>query len=111
MKNDVLDDAWLKNELTDDYIDDGDFSFTVVEKIAQHESNNKRYLYTISAIIVGIMSYLFIPELMILLTNSPVYSSANSQDITSLTSVELMGIFVVMLVFILIWSFEDLDLI
>ena len=111
MKNDFLDDDWLKETLSDDYIHDDDFSFSVVKKIQVNERKSKRNFYTILAVMIGVISVLFIPDLLMVFSQGPTSLSllgpVNEQNM----QMEFMGLGVIFLSFILIWSFEDSDLI
>ena len=115
MKNDFLDDDWLKEELSDEYIHDDDFSFSVVKKIQLHERQSKRNFYIMLAVMIGVISFLFIPELMVMSAQGSgsflLVDSLVEQQKLSFTLMELMGLGVIFLSFILIWSFEDFDLI
>lgn len=114
MENDFLDDDWLKEELSDEYIHDDDFSFSVVKKIQLNESTQKRYFYIILTAMVAITSLLFIPGLMMIYGETPTSLSligSTPQQQSSFRQVELIGLGVILLSFILIWSFEDFDLI
>jgi len=122
MKNDFLDDDWLKEELSDDYIDDDDFSLSVMKKVRHNEgvseSKNKRNFYLMLTAMVGIIGFLFIPDLMTLSLESAegaglfsLFDAANEQQKSSFMLIEFIGLAVVCLSFILIWSCEDFDLI
>jgi hypothetical protein len=127
MKNDFLDDDWLKEELLDEYIhdDDDDFSFSVLKKIQQreseNESKNKRNFYLMLTAMVAIISFLFIPDLMTLSLESAgsaegaglfsLLDSVNEQQKPPFMPMEFIGLAVICLSFILVWSFEDFDLI
>tara|TARA_B100000809_G_C14641968_1_gene352594 strand:+ start:73 stop:420 length:348 start_codon:yes stop_codon:yes gene_type:complete len=115
MKNNFLDDDWLKEELSDEYIHDDDFSFSVVKKIQLNESQSKKNFYIILTAIIAITSFLFIPDLMIMSLQGSgsflLLGSVNEQQKLSFTLMEFMGLGVIFLSFILIWSFEDFDLI
>ena len=111
MKNDFLDDDWLKEALSDEYIHDDDFSFSVVKKIQLNERQSKRNFYTILAVMIGVISVLFIPDLLMIFSQGPtslsLFGPVNEQEMP----MEFMGLGVIFLSFILIWSFEDFDLI
>jgi hypothetical protein len=113
MKNDFLDDDWLKEELSDEYIHNDDFSFSVVKKIQLHESQSKRNFYVILTFMIGVISFLFIPELMVMSVegSSSLLGAVNEQKTLPFMQMEFIGIGVIFLSFILIWSFEDFDLI
>jgi len=128
MKNDFLDDDWLKEALSDDYIHDDDFSLSVMKKVRHNEgkseSKNKRNFYLMLTAIVGILGFLFIPDLMTLSLESvesvesaegaglfSLFDSVNVQQKSSFMLMEFIGLAVVCLSFILIWSCEDFDLI
>ena len=114
MKNDFFDDNWLKEELSDEYIHDDDFSFSVVKKLRRIESRSKRNFYILLAVMIGIITFLFIPDLMMIYAeDSPSLSLLGSatQQKTPSTAIEFVGLAVIFLSFILIWSFEDFDLI
>ena len=66
MKNDFLDDDWLKEELSDEYINDDDFSFSVVKKITLHEGKSKRNFYAVLVTMITLFGFLFIPDLMMI---------------------------------------------
>ena len=114
MKNDFLDDDWLKEELSDEYIHDDDFSFSVVKKIQLNESKQKRHFYIILAAMFALTSFLFIPDLMMIYGETPASLSligSTTQQQSPFMQMELIGLGVILLSFILIWSFEDFDLI
>jgi len=122
MKNDFLDDDWLKEELSDDYIDDDDFSLSVMKKVQHNEgkseSKNKRNFYLMLTVMVAMIGFLFIPDLMTLSLESvesasllSLLNSANEQQKSSFMLMEFIGLAVICLSFILIWSCEDFDLI
>jgi hypothetical protein len=111
MKNDFLDDDWLKEELTDEYIHDDDFSFTVVKKIAIDERKSKRNFYLLLVALLTIISCLFIPDLMTISAQDSMMFAASEQSVMSFMQMEFIGLCVICLSFILIWSFEDFDLI
>lgn len=111
MKNNFLDDDWLKEELTEEYIDDDNFSFSVVKKIEQHENINNRYFYLVIAFIITIIGYFLIPEFMVLLSEPLALFSDNQNQIMPMSQIELIGGIAILLIFILIWSFESFDLI
>lgn len=111
MKNDFLDDEWLKEELSDEYINDDDFSFSVVKKIALHENNSKRKFYAVLVAMITLFGFLFIPDLMTISAGNPTSVLVNEQQMLPFMEMELIGLFVILLSFVLIWSFEDFDLI
>ena len=115
MKNDFLDDNWLKEELSDEYIHDDDFSFSVVKKIQFNERQSKRNFCVILAVIIGVISYLFIPDLMMISAEGSaqlsLLGSVNEQQQSPFMQMEFIGIGVIFMSFILIWTFEDFDLI
>jgi hypothetical protein len=120
MKNDFLDDDWLKEELADEYISDDDFSFSVIKKIQanESESKSKRNFYAILTAMIAIISFLFIPDLMTLSAEGAAGSASfalldlvSEQQKSPFMQIEFIGLCVICLSFILIWSFEDFDLI
>ena len=114
MKNDFLNDNWLKEELLDEYIQDDGFSFFVVKKIQLNESRQKRYFYIILTAMVAITSFLFIPDLMMIYGETPTslsLISSTTQQQSPFRQIEFFGLSVILLSIILIWSFEDFDLI
>jgi hypothetical protein len=115
MKNDFLDDDWLKEELSDEYINDDDFSFSVVKKIQLHESKSNRNFYFMLTTMLAIISFLFIPDLMTVAAEGSaslsLLDSVNTQQKSPFMPMEFIGLAVICLSFILIWSFEDFDLI
>ena len=111
MKNDFLDDDWLKEELSDEYINDDDFCFSVVKKIALHEGKSKRNFYAVLATMITLFGFLFIPDLMMIYAEGSTSLLMSDQNILPFMQIEYLGIFVILLSFILIWSFEDFDLI
>jgi len=128
MKNDFLDDDWLKEELSDDYIDDDAFSLSVMKKVRHNEgkseSKNKRNFYLMLTAMVAIIGFLFIPDLLTLSLESvesvesvesaglfSLFDAVNIQQKSSFMLMEFIGLAVVCLSFILIWSCEDFDLI
>jgi len=111
MKNDFLDDEWLKDELSDEYINDDDFSCSVVKKIALHETKSKRNFYATLLVMITLFGCLFIPDLIMILTEHSTSILVSEQKILPFMQLEYMGVFAVLLSFILIWSFEEFDLI
>jgi len=111
MKNDFLDDEWLKDELSDEYINDDDFSFSVVKKIALHETKSKRNFYATLVVMITLFSCLFIPDLIMIFTEHSTSILVSEQKILPFMQLEYMGVFAILLSFILIWSFEEFDLI
>lgn len=115
MKNEFLDDEWLKEQLSDEYIHDDDFSVSVVEKIQFNESDNKRSFYLQLTAIAAIICFLFIPELITVFAEGSAsisfLGSINDLQKILLIPMEFIGLCVFCLSFILIWSFEDFDLI
>ncbi len=111
MKNDFLNDDWLKNELSDEYINDDNFSFSVVKKIELHETKSKRKFYAVLVVMIALFGFLFIPDLMMISAGNSTSFLVNEQKMLPFMQIEYMGIFVILLSFILIWSFEDFDLI
>jgi len=121
MKNDFLDDDWLKDELSDDYIDDDDFSVSVVKKITFHERKSKRNFYFLLAALLTITSFLLIPDLIMLFTEGAssleglvsfsLFDSVNGHKNSSFMQMEFIGLCVILLSFVMIWSCEDFDLI
>jgi hypothetical protein len=111
MKNDFLDDEWLKDELSDEYINDDDFSFSVVKKIELHQTNSKRKFYAVLIAMITLFGLLFIPDLMTISAENSTSILVNEQQMLPFMEMELMGLFVILLSFALIWSFEDFDLI
>ena len=111
MKNDFLNDDWLKEELSDEYINDDNFSFSVVKQIALHETKSKRKFYAVLVFMITLFGFLFIPDLMTISTENPTSLLVNEQQMLPFMEMELMGLFVILLSFVLIWSFEDFDLV
>ena len=123
MKNDFLDDDWLKEELSDEYIHDDEFSLSVLKKIKHNESKSQsernskstRNFYLMLTAMVAIISFLFIPDLMTLSLESAEFLSlldaVNEQQKSPFMPMEFIGLAVICLSFILVWSFEDYDLI
>jgi len=111
MKNDFLDDDWLKDELLDEYINDDDFSFSVVKKIELHETKSKVAFYAALFLAITLFGFLFLADLMMMFSGNSAETLANAQKILPFMQMEYVGIFVILLSFVLIWSFEDFDLI
>lgn len=111
MKNDFLNDDWLKEELSDEYINDDNFSFSVVKKIELHETNSKRNFYAALVAMIALFGFVFIPDLMMISAENSVSILVNEQQMLPFMEMELIGLIVILLSFALIWSFEDFDLV
>ncbi|NQZ22566.1 MAG: hypothetical protein HRT53_10960 [Colwellia sp.] len=111
MKNDFHNDDWLKEQLSDEYINDDDFSFSVVKKIAWHETKSKRIFYAVLLVMITLFSFLFIPDLMMIIAGNSTSRLVSAQQFLPFMQMEYIGIFVILLSFALIWSFENSDLI
>jgi len=111
MKNDFLNDDWLKEELSDEYINDDNFSFSVVKKIELHETNSKRNFYAALVAMIALFGFVFIPDLMMISAENAVSILVNKQQMLPFMEMELIGLIVILLSFVLIWSFENFDLV
>lgn len=89
-------------------------SFSVVKQILRIESRSKRNFCVILAVMICIISFLFIYDLMMIsaegLAQLSLLGSINEQQKSPFMQMEFIGIGVILLGFILIWSFEDFNL-
>lgn len=120
MKNDFLNDDWLKEELAEEHLNNDNFSMSVMEQIQQQQSTKKnttnRSLFTILTLVAIGVAYLLFQPFVTLLANSNVNTatelfSIHPQQFIAFTNSEITGLFAFILIFILTWSFEDFDLI
>ena len=111
MRNDFLNDDWLKEELADEDINDDDFSFSVIKKIELNKKKDKTMTYVMLAAMITLFSFLFIPDLMMIAAENAISFSVSEQQIVPFLQMEFIGLLLICLIFIMIWSFEDFDLI
>ena len=114
MKHNFLDDDWLKKQLTEEHLNDDNFSHSTMQKIDEQRQTTPWYIHVFSGAIICSLSYLVINLLLSLFTDTPIEKTPlidiQVSNLFNGIEVNLISVVVIVLAFALIWSIEELDL-
>jgi hypothetical protein len=104
MDNNFLDDNWLKQELTEEPIENNNFSEIVFKNIQRYQRQQKLINFSLLAGFIVVISY-FIISLFYSLS-----LAVNNYSLLSMTSNEALSLGATVTLLFLIWSLEELEL-
>lgn len=104
MDNNFLDDNWLKQELTEEPIENNNFSEVVFKNIQQYQRQQKLINCSLLIGFIVVISY-FIISLF-----DSFSLAVNNYSLLSMTSNEALSLGATVTLLFLIWSLEELEL-